>query len=93
MDRFLRVVLATIVGNIIGLLVFIVAALFILPPVPEVIIYVPSMDIPSAIEIQQRLTDLGKDRYDPNGVDGKIGVESQKAWDNYSCDQHAKVYF
>lgn len=46
--------------------------------------------IPSQREIQQRLTDLGKPRYDPNGVDGWIGTDSRKAWDNYECDQHAK---
>ena len=46
--------------------------------------------IPSQREIQQRLTDLGKPRYDPNGVDGWIGKDSRTAWDNYECDQHAK---
>jgi len=46
--------------------------------------------IPSQREIQQRLTDLGKARYDPNGIDGWIGVDSRKAWDAYICDRYAK---
>jgi len=46
--------------------------------------------IPSAREIQQRLEDLGNPRYDPNGVDGYIGKDSRKAWDNYVCDRFAK---
>ena len=45
--------------------------------------------IPSAREIQQRLTDLDKPRYDPNGVDGWIGTDSREAWDNYTKDQYA----
>ena len=49
--------------------------------------------IPSQREIQQRLTDLGKPRYDPNGVDGWIGTDSRKAWDAYTCDQFAKREF
>lgn len=47
-------------------------------------------DIPSQREIQQRLTDLDKPRYDPNGVDGWIGTDSRTAWDNYICDRFAK---
>lgn len=46
-------------------------------------------DIPSQREIQQRLTDLGKPRYDPGKVDGVIGADSRKAWDNYECDKQA----
>ena len=46
--------------------------------------------IPSAREIQERLTALGNPRYDPNGIDGIIGKDSRTAWDNYICDQHAK---
>ena len=47
-------------------------------------------NIPSQREIQQRLEDLDNPRYDPNGVDGWIGTDSRTAWDNYTCDQHAK---
>ncbi len=55
------------------------------------IIRVPDPNhIPSARQIQQRLTDLDKPRYDPKGVDGVIGDKSQKAWDNYICDRYAK---
>lgn len=57
------------------------------------IIRVPDPKIPSAREIQQRLTDLNDPRYDPNGVDGWIGKDSRMAWDNYTCDQYAKEYF
>lgn len=54
------------------------------------IIRVPDYNyIPSAREIQQRLTDLNKPRYDPNGVDGHIGKDSRTAWDNYICDRYA----
>lgn len=49
--------------------------------------------IPSQKEIQQRLTDLGKARYDPGKIDGVIGKDSRIAWDNYICDQFAKVEF
>jgi len=45
--------------------------------------------IPSATEIQERLTALGNPRYDPNGIDGVIGKDSRTAWDNYICDQQA----
>lgn len=47
------------------------------------------VQIPSQREIQQRLTDLDKPRYNPGKVDGVIGAESRKAWDNYECDQFA----
>lgn len=57
----------------------------------EIYIYVPDPNyIPSAKEIQQRLTDLGNPRYDPNGIDGWIGKDSRTAWDNYTCDRYAK---
>lgn len=46
--------------------------------------------IPSQREIQQKLTDIGNPRYDPNGVDGVIGKDSRTAWDNFTIDQHAK---
>ena len=46
--------------------------------------------IPSAIEIQQRLKDLDNPRYDPGKVDGIIGKQSQKVWDDYIKDQFAK---
>lgn len=46
--------------------------------------------IPSAREIQQRLTDLDDPRYDPNGVDGWIGKDSRTAWDNLIKDRYAK---
>jgi len=46
--------------------------------------------IPSQREIQQRLKDLGKARYDPGKIDGIIGKDSRIAWDNYICDQLAK---
>jgi len=55
-----------------------------------VYIYFPDPNIPSAREIQQRLEDIGNPRYDPKGVDGIIGKDSIKAWDNYTCDQYAK---
>ena len=55
------------------------------------IIRVPDPNyIPSAREIQQRLKDLDDPRYDPNGVDGKIGPKTIKAWDNLICDRYAK---
>lgn len=45
--------------------------------------------IPSAIEIQQKLKIIGKPRYDPGKIDGKVGRKTQTAWDNYICDQYA----
>lgn len=53
------------------------------------IIYIQD-PIPSQREIQQRLKDLDKPRYDPNGIDGHIGTDSRTAWDNYTKDQYAK---
>ena len=53
-------------------------------------VYIQDPNIPSQREIQQRLEDLDNPRYDPNGVDGWIGTDSRTAWDNYTCDQHAK---
>lgn len=46
--------------------------------------------IPSQKEIQQRLTDLGKARYDPGKIDGVIGKDSRAAWDNLIKDRFAK---
>ena len=54
------------------------------------VIYIQDPNIPSAREVQQRLKALGKSRYDPGKPDGIIGKQSQMAWDNYVCDQHAK---
>ncbi len=55
------------------------------------IIRVPDPNfIPSARQIQQRLTDLGKARYDPGPIDGIPGPKMIKGWDNYICDQFAK---
>lgn len=54
------------------------------------VVYIQDPNIPSAREIQQRLTDLNNPRYDPNGVDGWIGKDSRTAWDNYICDRYAK---
>jgi len=59
-----------------------------IPPREPKVIQDPN--IPSQREIQQRLEDLDNPRYDPNGVDGWIGTDSRTAWDNYTCDQHAK---
>ena len=49
--------------------------------------------IPSAMEIQQRLKDIGEERYNPGKIDGVIGRQSQTAWDAYICDQFAKKEF
>ncbi len=49
-------------------------------------------DIPSAREIQQRLKDTGKPRYDCK-VDGIVGPETIKAWDAYIMDRYAKKAF
>lgn len=54
------------------------------------VVFIPDPNIPSALDIQQRLKDLDVPRYDPGKVDGIIGKQSITAWDNYSCDQHAK---
>ena len=58
------------------------------------IIRVPDPNfIPSAREIQQRLTDLDKPRYDPGPIDGIPGPKMIRGWDNYTCDQFAKKCF
>ncbi len=58
------------------------------------IIRVPDPNyIPSAREIQQRLTDTGKERYNPGKIDGIIGKQSHQAWDNYTMDEYAKKSF
>lgn len=57
------------------------------------IVYVQDPNIPSTREIQQRLKEMGIERYDPGKIDGVIGKNSRKAWDNYICDQHAKRTF
>ena len=52
-------------------------------------------DIPSIREIQQRLKSTGKKRYNPGVIDGKISLtgQTQKAWNNYTCDQFANQTF
>ena len=57
------------------------------------VVYIINPNIPSALEIQQRLKDLEDPRYDPGKVDGIIGRQSRIAWDNFSCDQFAKRAF
>ena len=60
------------------------------------IIRVPDPNsIPSIRQIQQRLKDTGKPRYDPGKIDGKISLDgqTQKAWNSYTCDQFAKKSF
>lgn len=87
MKAIRKVFLALIVGLMFVALVGQYCALQTKATSPTVVIrYEP---IPSQREIQQRLTDLGKPRYDPNGVDGWIGEDSRTAWDNYICDQFA----
>lgn len=51
------------------------------------------IDIPSIRQIQQRLKDTGKKRYDCGKVDGKFGSKTRQALENYKCDQFAKVEF
>ena len=50
-----------------------------------------TVEIPSIRQIQQRLKDTGKKRYDPGKIDGKISLtgETQKAWNNHTKDQFA----
>ena len=51
---------------------------------------VPVQDpIPSVREIQQRLKDTGKPRYDPGKIDGIPGPNTVEGWNNYTEDQFA----
>lgn len=45
--------------------------------------------IPSVREIQQRLKDTGKERYDPGKIDGIPGPNTITAWDNLIEDRYA----
>ena len=45
--------------------------------------------IPSVREIQQRLKDTGKPRYDPGKIDGIPGPKTIEGWDNFTKDQYA----
>ena len=59
--------------------------------VHKIIMVVDPNTIPSIREIQQRLKDTGKPRYDPGKIDGRISLtgKTQEAWNNYTCDQYA----
>lgn len=46
--------------------------------------------IPSVREIQQRLKDTGKPRYDPGPIDGIPGPNTVTGWNNHTKDQFAK---
>jgi len=49
---------------------------------------------PQTIEqLQNNLLNTGNHRYDPCGVDGKIGTGFKDALKNYSFDQYALKYF
>jgi hypothetical protein len=45
---------------------------------------IPPASIPSMFELQQELKDAG---YYAGKIDGKIGNETLKAWDRYTCDK------
>ena len=49
--------------------------------------------IPSVRQIQQRLKDTGKERYDPGPIDGIPGPNTITGWNNYTKDQFAKGEF
>jgi len=88
MDRVMAMVRVLLVG--IGCIVLVAMYCIIQTQQQVKIIRVPDPNyIPSAREIQERLTALGNPRYDPNGIDGVIGKDSRTAWDNYICDQYA----
>ena len=89
MNRIMSMVRVLLVGF--GCVVLIAMYCIIQTQKQVKIIQVPDLNyIPSARQIQQRLTDLDNPRYDPNGIDGRIGTDSQTAWDNYICDRYAK---
>lgn len=48
--------------------------------------------IMSIRELQQALNDKGHSRYKCE-VDGRMGKETLKAWDNWICDRQAKKEF
>lgn len=78
-------------GKTLLIIAITVSALGIAVKMKPRIVYVQDPNcIPSQREIQQRLEDLNNPRYDPNGVDGWIGEDSRKAWDNFICDRYAK---
>ena len=89
MNRVMAMVRVLLVG--IGCIVLVAMYCIIQTRQQVKIIRIPDPNcIPSATEIQERLTALGNPRYDPNGIDGVIGKDSRTAWDNYICDQQAK---
>ena len=88
MNRVMAMVRVLLVG--IGCIVLVAMYCIIQTRQQVKIIRIPDPNcIPSAKEIQERLTALGNPRYDPNGIDGVIGKDSRTAWDNYICDQQA----
>ena len=90
MNKLMGMVRVLLVG--IGCIVLV--AMFCIIKTQEAnIVYIQDQNIPSAMEIQQRLKDLNEERYNPGKIDGVIGKQSQKAWDNYECDKQAKKEF
>lgn len=50
----------------------------------------PEQHIPTVMEVQQRLIELG---YDVGPVDGIMGDRTSRALEEYSCTHHALAYF
>jgi len=48
--------------------------------------------VPTFIELQEMLTYLGYD-LGPKGIDGDIGTDTKKAWEEAICNQAAAKYF
>lgn len=48
--------------------------------------------IPTIEGLQQFLKDTGMERYNPGKVDGVVGPNTVKAWENYSFDVYAGAW-
>ncbi len=62
------------------------------PQAPATAITAPEQRIMSVRELQAFLNDKGHSRY-ACGVDGRMGKETQRAWDNWIMDRYAKGEF
>jgi hypothetical protein len=90
-----------LLGFIIYMLIVVVGVLGLLLASPHVpakatdspVETIKEIKVPMSVrELQTFLNEAGHPRYACK-IDGKMGGETQRAWDNYICDQYAKREF
>jgi len=86
-------ILRTLFCFIVGLSFVVAVGLYCARSTAPKVVYIQKLEIPSIKEIQRRLKELDKPRYDPGKLDGIVGKQTQTAWNNYECDRQAKKCF